>query len=290
MINKRLALPYWLWYSLSAVPRKDATGAEMDMLPIGGASEAKQMIQHSEHRPRAFFPISVGSRRFSTDAAKAGLLPLLGCYSDIVFVIFESLHLYNRASGVKNTDQLNEMFRTHADDTHISTERRAWIESIAGKLRSHNTSEWVVFRDADLRDAIFSRLFRNILVSYESVAAFREDVCQDIDDRLLKESASGHSLNKRELIKLYILEEIALNLRVRVFNELHDEYYLGDSYFKSLLGIYNGAYGISIEDLCGKSVAQQFRFFTPASTSGDYWHEYCAPQTFGRRARVLLKD
>ena len=108
-------------------------------------------------------------------------------------------------------------------------------------------------------DKYFYRIYKLLLINYHTDAKFKSDI-EDAATVQLKRHMSN--IDDRELIlnTLYILEEIALNLRVKLWNQLNFEYYIGN-YHLPLIRLYSGEYNLSISDICNKSDNIDFRFF-----------------------------
>jgi hypothetical protein len=211
---------------------------------------------------KCLIPISVDSKLFRT----AAFVPLLEAipqgYDSVLFFVADFLQLYNKVDQVNGGMQLAEVFNAFRADQNFLAQRRTWI------MKIRRTSEfdlarvpWRVIGASEIEDRMFSDIWRAVLMMYECVLPFRDDV----DEAAMKWVAS-HSKTRvelsRRLSKMFLLEEIAMNVRLRVIERVEDEYYAGTTLLP-LQKLYRGDYGIRVADIAGVDTSGiGFRFFS----------------------------
>lgn len=222
----------------------------------------------------ALFPISLSNQAFST----ARILPLLQDlslrYSRILFLVADRLQIYNRALNAEWDADLRHLIRQFDDDQGYLEQRRTWIERLAQMLpRPLEEDRWQVIGVEDVADADCFRIFRNVMLLYYAHAEFRDDI-----DRLAEDHAQArnekYALEKRILLsKGYILEEIAISIRIHVCDGVADEYYVSGQ-AEPILRLYASEYGVTVADLAQRDPRTSSRFFRyDESNSVSHWTE-----------------
>ena len=100
---------------------------------------------------------------------------------------------------------------------------------------------------------------KKLLINFSIDKQFQKDV-SDAATAHFENYQSKRSDTDIYLNTLYILEEIAFNISLRTRYELFDEFYVGQT-LPPLLKFYQGAYNITLSDLCGTAGNQVFRFW-----------------------------
>lgn len=209
----------------------------------------------------AVFPISVDNSRFTTTLFSKLLGSVAAEYDRVVFLVADQLQLYNKAAEVNGHKSLKDVLAEFAEKNLYFEERKKWLEKIIRESGSDAAeSKWLFWKLADIADHKFHEVFRNVLLAYQTVPAFRKDVEKAAEDYCSKKSVRISTLIERRLSEAYILEEIAVNVRLRVLENIQDEYY-PFGHPKPMLKIYTDDYGFNAFDLAGlKSEHHEFRF------------------------------
>lgn len=219
---------------------------------------------------RALFPVSVDSSAFSTERVLEALDILPSYIDELTFLIADRLQLYNKVSAVEDSRGVPGAIISFAETSSYLEERRTWLSRILVRSRPQIADAYRIIGVDDVSDRALHSIFRNVLVAFHSLPSFRADVELAAAAHVAKtrtvspESAVG-------LAATYILEEIALNVRIHVGDAIQAEFYMGD-YPVSLLGVYTGRYGISASTLANVDKADDFAFFSIRQTDdGPVW-------------------
>ena len=123
-----------------------------------------------------------------------------------------------------------------------------------------------------LSNKLYHEIYRNIYISYITIDNFKNDIINTAREHI--ENNNNPSKNSLDLSIAYVLEEIAINLRIRVVENVYDEYYMG-KLPKPLIDLYSGKYGIDIFKVCNKKNKDvTFNFYhSPFYNPSNYWVE-----------------
>jgi hypothetical protein len=197
----------------------------------------------------ALFPISLSNQDFSTDVVLPLLADLFARHSQITFLVADHLQIYNKALRLSEGVTLGEIIEDFATSRRYLDQRRRWVSRTIHNLGlAVEDDRWRVLGVDDVADADGFRIFRNVMLAYYAVPAFRRDV----------EAAAGahadvrqdiYPINQRRALSQgYILEEIAVSVRLHVVGGIHEEYYIG-AQAPVVLGVYDGRYGFDAATL-----------------------------------------
>jgi Zn-finger domain-containing protein len=153
-------------------------------------------------------------------------------------------------------------------------EREKWLHSLKSKITPPIAdSIWTIKNIFHVSDNVFHDIYRNTFISYLAIEYFRNDVI---------ETAKKHRehINERytkydlELSVAYVIEEIAINIRLRVIDNIDAEYYLGELP-KPLLKLYKNKYQVNVLTIAGKQKSDiEFKFFhSPNKLEKHHWIE-----------------
>ncbi len=226
----------------------------------------------------ALLPISLGNQRFSSRNLEVAVQALPTDVSALTFLIADSLQLYNRVSMVERGEQYAEILKRYRYLNSESADRKRWLRRLRSRVADTSRySRWAVKSAADYADNHLMEIFRNVLLAFHTVSQFRRDV---------EEAAKSYYLTRRtpptatdlRLSELYIVEEIALNVRVRVTDGLSHEFYLG-TFHEPLINVYRKKYGFDTADLAGRvGMVDDFRFYSGEWANDVFaWRECGAP-------------
>jgi hypothetical protein len=213
---------------------------------------------------KCLIPISVDSKLFRT----ASFVPLLEAipqgYDSVLFFVADFLQLYNKVDQVNSGRELADVINAFRADQNFLAQRRTWIM----KIRKNSEFDlarlpWRVIGASEIEDRMFSDIWRAILIMYECVLPFRDDVDEAAMKWVSANSKARVELSRR-LAKMFLLEEIAMNVRLRVIERVEDEYYAGVMP-QPFLKLYRGDYGVRVADIAGVDTSGiGFRFFSPS--------------------------
>ena len=231
---------------------------------------------------RALFPISVSNQRFSSERVSMLLPQILYRYDEIVFIVADHLQLYNKAMRSANESSLADVVREFGARQEHVRQRRRWLERLRRRLDpNHCGAQWTVWGVEDIADSTCFHIFRNVMVAYYATPALQKDVIS---------AAMSFASNRQDIYPFelrkslsmgYLLEELALSIRVKVLGKIWDEYYDGQ-HSQVMMKLYAGAYPVSVFDLAFKveCLDHRFRFFQPENSVSCLSWEEC-PQPIG---------
>jgi len=197
----------------------------------------------------ALFPISLSNQDFSTDVVLPLLADLFAHHSKITFLVADHLQIYNKALRLSEGVTLGDIIADFANSRRYLDQRRRWISRTIQNLGlAVEDDRWRVLGVDDVADADGFRIYRNVMLAYYGVPSFRRDV----DSAALAHAVARQEIyplnQRRALSKGYLLEEIAVSVRLHVIEGIHDEYYIG-AQAPVVLGVYDGRYGFDAATL-----------------------------------------
>lgn len=141
-------------------------------------------------------------------------------------------------------------------------QRRTWLERLRKNVKGNvRCEQWTILGVDDVADAACFRILRNVILAFQTVPAFRDDVIDAARRHLVRRDDS--SLVSEQLSVHYILEEIALSLRLHVLGDIEAEFYVGE-HLLPVLKLYSGSYGLDVHGLAeadAPAVVRTFEFF-----------------------------
>jgi tRNA-dependent cyclodipeptide synthase len=213
---------------------------------------------------QALIGVSLDNRAYSTEVLYSAMLSGLSRFSQIHFLIADRLQMYNRVATA-STDPILLSAMNFASNSRVEfDERAAWLKKLKEKLPSEfGNQKWVILSIDDIADTRAFRTLRAVRMLYRVDAEFRADV-----DRAARQIVERRQLTYEQafiwqgLSVDYIIEEVALNIRLRLGRRIHSEFYLGTTFY-IFLRMYRGEYSKSVHDLFGRKQqdTQGYEFF-----------------------------
>lgn len=221
----------------------------------------------------ALFPISVANRQFSTDNVQKVLSKLPNRITHLTFLIADWLQLYNKVKNCSDTESLGKVIRDYNERNRELENRHRWLEKILESSTNLLMASHEIVGMEHYFDGLYANTFRNINILH----SIDEKFSRDINKAALLFLSKGNMRSNKIAIKLseqYILEEIALNIRIRVKENLDEEYYLG-LYHVPMLRIYANCYSASVQDLLGKAIPHKtdFKFYSIKDLDNCSWEQ-----------------
>jgi hypothetical protein len=187
----------------------------------------------------AFFPLSPRGKRLTSRTARAMAEALPEGLNHALVLVADELDRYNTAIH----EVLNKGIQEETTSEVSFQDAAILIDSLHSRVTVHSV------RMADAEDSLFADALRELVVSYHTNQRFRKDV---VSTALSYVARKGWSRNPIivELSSMYVLEELALNMRIRVEGSIAHEFYFGDTILP-LLRLYEGTYGMHPAELLG---------------------------------------
>jgi hypothetical protein len=201
---------------------------------------------------KCLVPISVGSDLFRTNIFLQALRPLLSRHSCFIFLVADEIQIYNKISRINSAAEFVKTLNSFRSKNQYIEERQVWIDRVFSGLKQedYKVPEWSVFGIDNFIDKEFYHVYKSVLLMYESVSAFKYDIIEAA--RLHVEKYNNIQDHERQvnLAIYYLLEEIAVNIRLRVCEKIFYEYYIGENLLP-LIKLYHGLYDLKVEELIG---------------------------------------
>lgn len=216
---------------------------------------------------KVLFPISVDSKRFGTDETVAALNNIPSGHDEIIFLIADGLQIYNKASQVDDGKPLNNILKSFKLKNDYYIEREKWLQTVKSKCDEKIIQPtWTIKNIFSVSDNVFHNIYRNVFIAYLAIDDFRNDIVKTAKKHRAKFSQSNTDYSL-DLSIAYIIEEIALNLRMRVVDIIQDEYYLGELPIP-LTNLYKGNYEVDVFTLSGiEKTNSKFSFYHSPDTA-----------------------
>jgi hypothetical protein len=228
---------------------------------------------------RALFPISLSNHQYSTNRIISALERILGDYEDITFLVADKLHLYNTAFRAflisKKSLSPNpnfSLFGTERSLSGILEERKNWLD----KIKMHfgpkaDSIRWRVLGVEDISDGIAFAIQRRVNILALVDQRLREDILTAATSYASKKGfpePTASAISER-----YIIEEMALSVRIKVVEGIYDEFYMGTQ-LQAVVKLYRNEYQASPWELAGipERSSVKFRFFDSVTDTGA-WNE-----------------
>lgn len=219
------------------------------------------------------FPISVSTEAFSSETVVGSLQAFKWKPQEVYFLVADELQLYNWIAS-DSASKIGPTLRRFYEGNRYTIERAKWVEKLKRQVGFLQTAHTVgCFGTTHFVDKEYVRIHRNICILFEMDDLFRRDIQQSaLSFVASRGQVAPLSEKARRLSVAYALEEIAVNLRVRVSAGIEAECYQG-KFLKSLVKLYYGLYDVNVWDLCScKPSKVLFSFFSIAnSNAGPRW-------------------
>ena len=228
---------------------------------------------------KALFPISLNNQRFSTENVVEAYNNINSKYENITFIIADQLQLYNKALRVNNEYSVSNVLSDFRKKTNYFEERKVWLERLKMKVNNSILREWEILSIDDIvEDSTTFTIFRNILVAYYSDEQFANDIKHYAYDFAYQKNTNYTFEKVLQLSTGYLLEEIALNIKLKVIDKIFDEFYLGD-YAYPILKLFKNVYNFTVFDIVGTGQPKdfnEFRFYS-YSIADKKWNLISSP-------------
>jgi hypothetical protein len=174
-------------------------------------------------------------------------------FDKVMFLVADELQIYNRVAAASADPDLVTMVDTARESLRFRAERERWLKRLRSKLVGWpSTQRWVVKSWHEAADARAFRVLRAVHIMHAVDSRFRADVGRNVAMFSDFHFKGGDEETVRRMATHYVLEEIALNIRLRVYQKIYSEFYMGRT-FEMFKRVYAGDYSKSVYDLAGVS-------------------------------------
>jgi tRNA-dependent cyclodipeptide synthase len=218
------------------------------------------------NRNNAFIGVSLDSRAFSREWVRSALGWILSRHGELLIVIADELLYYTRTSAACGDFAVLDFNHAKARVESRRKETENFFRSEIDRLLPESAERVRVVGWDMFSDHHYSRLLRMIRIGFESIPGFRSLVCElavTHVDKVARDSADSPAIIR--LCADFILDEIAMCLRITELAGFSSEYYPGDDI--SVLGeLCAGRWsksGLSVESLLGTDSKRKFTRLKP---------------------------
>lgn len=228
-------------------------------------------------RDPALFPISLSNQEFSTENVMQALPYIFERHDKVIFLVADHLQIYNKALRLADGLPLKKIVEDFTINQKYLDQRTKWIERITARISGigEGPDRWAVIGIDDIADSRCYRIFRNVMLAYYSAVDFRDSIDQAARDHAEQRNDRFPMVQREYLSRGYLLEEVALSLRIHVIDGIDFEYYLARQ-STPILNLYQGRYSFSPFDLA--EVPENGRrirlYFLEGKNDGVRWAEY----------------
>jgi hypothetical protein len=224
---------------------------------------------------RAIFPISVDNPRlFSSDNTMEALRGGLQTYDEISFLVADRLQIYNDITKANGDLDIISSLDWTGGYRKDRKERTVWLRRLRERLQDWPSSQnWKVVSISDAMDGLGYLALRSVWLLYRLDHSFRDDVNRVADDFAERSSLTKQDKIMHQMSVGYLLEEVAVNVRLRVVRGIEDEYYMGP-WIGVLPKLYAGHYRKRPEELLGRPISKRdYRFFRWTGSEWVRWSD-----------------
>ncbi|HXO29558.1 MAG TPA: hypothetical protein VOA80_19565 [Thermoanaerobaculia bacterium] len=184
---------------------------------------------------KALVPVSLFNSRSSSEEALNLVERLAESFDHVVIFIADGLQVYNEAR-----DKSSAVLNDNPIDLRVQEFCvRARGVAPPGKLEVCGVDS--------LTDRAFFRIYRRLAILRYVDPNFGAAISKAADLYCRYQHLASNAA--RELSAAYLLEEAALNLRLRVVDKIEAEFYMGGRLPKPLVNLYRGKYMASVFEL-----------------------------------------
>jgi hypothetical protein len=220
----------------------------------------------------ALFPISVSNQAFSTERVLPAMQFIFSRYAEVVFLVADHLQLYNKALEITDGLPLSRIIGEFSLKQEYRNQRSKWVQRMTSQIYCGH-SHWKLIGIDDITDSKCFNIFRNVMLAYYSVASFQNDVNRSAHSYAQSRDTRYPLEIREQLSRGYLLEEIALNVRLHVTGGLDHEYYMGQQ-SALFLNLYNDKYEFNAFDLAETlNDGRRIRFFCFNGGAPENWTE-----------------
>jgi len=215
--------------------------------------------------PPALVGCSLDSNLFTGSWIGSALSYILSRHPGVLFLIADDLLHYTRSQRMRRAAAKVDFGASSLIIRRRSDEFERTLAASAGRLAEIDKSRVEVKRWREFADASFVELYRRMLIACWTVRPFRECVESMAREHIFRRTDQDKILGVVGASTTYVLEEVAMCLRVTEVAGYSHEYYPAPE-ARVLTELYSGRfdqYGLSVRDLVGKDPARQFTVLPP---------------------------
>lgn len=240
---------------------------------------------------KALVPISLNNDVFSTRVVVPAVAAIASDFDQVLIAIADETQFYNRVARFDTSHQAPDFGAIETSVAKTSRDRSRWFDHLRHRLLPFvsRKTELRFLRLTDVMDEHTFRIFRRILVLYDTNRLFQRDVDAAAETYVLSrrtEKGTPDLPLQVQMSRRYILEEAAMSIRIRVPDRIGYEFYIGPT-LPPIANIYLNLYGATPWTLAGVPKADfEFRFYeyVRGPNLGFKWVDYATRSPYVNRS------
>jgi hypothetical protein len=215
----------------------------------------------AEREGKAFVGISVGCKIFTKPWVKKALYFMLDRHKSVLFLLADELLRYTRVARIEEEGVKLEIEKTSKIIKERSEQWQKFLISEINQFFPKSESCVEIRNWSYFSDSLYSYLLRNLFIAYEQITSFRDEVNKVAESHIALIGDTSIPTILPHLEAMFILDEIAMCLRVTELDEYRFEYYPSDQ-IEVLKQLYCGnfqKYGLTVNALTGSPIKREFQ-------------------------------
>jgi hypothetical protein len=223
-----------------------------------GCYEKEWMIS-TMREGHAFIGVSLDSELFAREWVRKALNVILARHQVLLFLLADDLLFYTRSAEKSSESVRLKLAKAITSQENRRKEWHRFLQSEVDRLKPFDRERVHIREWKDFSDAQYVRLLRFLRIALDTIPAFKESV-----NRLTMKHAENSQLavasDTLATSAGFVIDEIAMCLRVTELADFHFEYY-PELEISVLSELYNGSFsqfGLTVEALTGQNPKRQF--------------------------------
>lgn len=219
---------------------------------------------------RAFVGISLDSRAFTRPWVRFALRHILDRHEHALLVLADELFVYTRMAEWAGEAVKLRVTQASSAAHELAAQRHRFFESEIGRLAHTERARVTLAAWSAYSDAVYARLWRRLWIAYSSLPRFRAAVDEVALGHAVRAKAGRPVPKQRELNVAYILDELAMAIRITEIAGYNTEYHPGPD-LTLATALYAGRFaadGLSVEELIAGPARRKFIFLNDVVAAG----------------------
>jgi tRNA-dependent cyclodipeptide synthase len=217
-------------------------------------------MPQAEVMTKAFVGISLDSKSFSRAWVRGALSLLASKHQQVLMVFADELFVYTRAAHPSNGRTRLELTKARAAAAALADERMRFFRREVDRLGAASAANFRLAHWRDFSDDVYATLWRQLWLAYSTLDEFRRQVDHVAIKHTAKAIQGDQTPNHARVSAAYILDEIAMCIRVTEVEGFASEYHPSAD-LPVATALYAGEFaadGLSVQELTGKPPHRTF--------------------------------
>lgn len=222
------------------------------------------MTDSPESPGGAFVGVSLDGKQFSRRWVRGALRYMLAEHSRVLLLLADDLFLYTRSSRQHADAIVLDVASACATAAIRTDEFERFLRSEIDRLDESDRGRIRIKRWKDFADNKYVDVLRRLRIAFDTIDVFRESVEQGANLHTMARASGKRIPRMGETSISYVLDELAMCLRITELEGYHNEYYPRPE-LPVLTRLYASefeAQGLSIRTLVGQDPRRSFQCIT----------------------------